>query len=207
MDLASFLQRAHDALNMPVVYWLGRGGHTATEALPATPGRTIHLQNELAMMQRERPQVHQAYIAALASSGLAPDTLPTVACDCSGYVCWALGVPRDGSALPGGWINTDAMVADAQRGQRLFVPLTRAVPGALLVHPKPPGADSGPGHVAIVTAVDADGRATRMLHCAPDNILRPPPAGLPRNAIAETDTGLFDRIASTRLLMWKAFAG
>ena len=206
MDLATFLQRAHDALNMPVLYWLGRGGHTATEALPAAPGRAINLKNELATMQRERPKVHQAYMAALASSGLDPATLPAVACDCSGYVCWALGVPRNGAVLPGGWINTDAMVADAQRGQQLFVPLTRAVPGALLVHPKPPGEDDGPGHVGIVTAVDANGRATRMLHCAPDNILRSPPAGLPRNAIAETDTAVFDRIASTRLVMWKAFA-
>ena len=206
MDASAFLQRARAALATPVLYWLGRGGHTANEPLPPAPGRTIHLKNELATMQRERPQVHQAYMAALASSGLDPATLPTVACDCSGYVCWALGVPRDGSVLPGGWINTDAMVADGQRSQQLFVPLTRAVPGALLVHPKPPGADSGPGHVAIVTEVDADGRATRMLHCAPDNILRTPPAGLPRNAIAETDPTLFERIPSTRLLMWKAFA-
>lgn len=205
MDLNAFLQRARSALSTPTLYWLGHGGWSSREAPPASPSRPIELERELERMRKERPQVHQAYMAALASSGLDRTTLPAVACDCSGFVCWALGVPRDGSPLPGGWINTDAMDADAKGAQRLFVPLAKAVPGALLVHPKPPGTDRGPGHVAIVVAADADGRATRMLHCAPDNYLLDPPAGLPRNAIAETDTKHFDAIATTRLVMWKAF--
>jgi hypothetical protein len=205
MDLHAFLQRARTALSVPTLYWLGHGGWQTKEAQPPVPSRAIDLDKELEQMRRERPQVHRAYMAALAKSGLDRATLPRVACDCSGFVCWALGVPRDGSPLPGGWINTDAMDADAKGAQRLFVPAAKAVPGALLVHPKPPGADKGPGHVAIVVAVDANGRPTRMLHCAPDNYLLEPPAGLPRNAIAETDTHHFDNIATTRVVMWKAF--
>lgn len=59
--------------------------------------------------------------------------------------------------------------------------------------------------MAIITVVDAEGRTTQMLHCAPDNILLKPPPGLPRNAIAETDTALFDQMPSARLVMWKVF--
>jgi hypothetical protein len=59
--------------------------------------------------------------------------------------------------------------------------------------------------VAIVVEADAAGRATRMLHCAPENYLLAPPAGLPRNAIAETDTHVFETNPTSRLVMWKAF--
>lgn len=203
MGLQAFVQRARSALAAPTLYWLSFGGSPSG---PAQPGTPIDLARELERARLARPEVYKAYMAALESSGLAIAALPKVACDCSGFVCWALGVARDGSPLPGGWINTDAMHADAAGAQRLFVPVDKAQPGDLLVYPKPPGQDMVPGHVAIVVDADANGRATRMLHCAPDNYLLEPPAGLPRNAIAETDTGHFDAIAATRLVRWKAFA-
>jgi hypothetical protein len=205
MELQDFVQRARSALSMPTLYWLSYGGCRADEAQQPAPGRAIDLERELELMRTGRPAVFQAYMAGLGSLGLDRAALPRVACDCSGFVCWALGVPRDGAPLHGGWINTDAIVEDAKGGQRLFVPVEKAVPGALLVHPKPSGIGNVPGHVAIVIEADANGRATRMLHCAPENYLLEPPAGLPRNAIAETDTSHFDAIATTQLVMWKAF--
>ena len=147
-----------------------------------------------------------AGLKLLEAKGVSRSLLPQVACDCSGYVCWALGVHREGH--PGiGSLNTDAMVADAAGARRLLVPLAidKAVPGALLVHPWPGGASKAPGHVAIVTEVGANGRPTRMLHCAPGNILVDPPEGLTRSAIAETGTQMFDENRTTVLLMWKAF--
>lgn len=149
--------------------------------------------------------MHADYVDGIARAGLQLQALPRLACDCSGYVCWALGVARNRAPLDGGWINTDAMVADARGQRRLFVPVARALPGALLVYPRPGGASRAPGHVGIVVDADANGRATRVLHCAPDNYLLTPANGQARNAIAETDTAHFDAVASTQVVMWKAF--
>jgi hypothetical protein len=126
-----------------------------------------------------------------------------VACDCSGYVCWALGIARNGWPGVTDWLNTAGMLRDANGAKRWFVLLDKAEIGALLVHPEP-SREGGPGHVGIVTEVDAAGKATRMLHSSAVNYLLTPPAGLPRNAIAETDTTYFDG-EKTQILMWKAF--
>lgn len=206
MDLSSFLARARQGLDTPMIYWLGHGGWQAGEAASPSPGRAIDPAAALAKLKIERPQVHAAYLHGMQQAGLELAALPHLACDCSGFVCWALGVPRNGSVLEGEWINTDAIAADAAGAQRLFVPVARAVPGALLVHPRPGGNNPAPGHVAIVVEADAAGRATRMLHCAPENYLLPPAAGQARNAIAETDTAHFDGVATTRVVLWKAFA-
>lgn len=211
MNTATFLQRALSARTLPTLYWLGKGGWTRAEQaagrLPAQPGRDIDLQRELSLLRSQRPRVHAAYLAALAESGLSMDTLPAVACDCSGFICWALGVARDSGPWNGGWISTDTLHADAQGAQRLVSPVERAAPGTMLVYPKPPaqGAEGPPGHVGIVTEVAADGRVARVLHCAPDNYLLPPDAGLPHNAIAETGPELFDADPRTRLVAWRAF--
>ena len=53
---------------------------------------------------------------------------------------------------------------------------------------------------------DTSGRATCILHCAPDNYLLETLAGLPRHAIGATDTRHFDAIAATRLVMRNALA-
>jgi hypothetical protein len=205
MNANEFVARARQGQASPLIYWLGHGGWLAGEAATPSPGRAIDPAAALAGLKTERPAVHAAYVQALAQGGLQVQALPHQACDCSGFVCWALGVARDGAVLPGGWINTDAIVADAAGPRRLFVPLARAVPGALLVHPRPGGGDPAPGHVGIVVGADASGRATRVLHCAPENYLRTPADGQPRSAITETDTAHFDAVPTTRLVMWKAF--
>jgi hypothetical protein len=211
MNTTTFVQRAQSARPTPTLYWLGKGGFTRAEhaagRAPTQPGRDFDVQRELALMRAQRPKVHAAYMAALSESGLSLDTLPAVACDCSGFICWALGVARDSGPWDGGWISTDTLHADARGAQRLFRPAERAVPGMMLVFPKPPGqgADGPPGHVGIVTEVAADGRATRVLHCAPTNYLLPAAPGLPRNAIAETGTQMFDADPRTLLVTWRAF--
>jgi hypothetical protein len=151
--------------------------------------------------------VHAAYVKGLEQSGLTLAELPQQACDCSGFVCWALGVPRDGAVVPGGWIGTDAVYADATGPQRLFKTVDKAAPGVLVVFPKPQGQgpEGPPGHIGIVTEVAADGSLARVLHCAPDNFLLQPPDGLPRNAIAETGPAHFDADPRTRFVAWRGF--
>jgi hypothetical protein len=210
MSTATFLERARSALDTPTLYWLGKGGWTRSEPASLGPGRPIDLPRELAQLQAQRPAVHAAYLSALQGAGLAMAELPTLACDCSGFLCWALGVARDGAPWTGGWISTDLICADAVGARHLFRPAERAAPGTLLVYPKPRGhgTDGPPGHVGIVTAATPDGRPARVLHCAPGNLLRPPPAGHPRNAIAETDTAPFLEVdPAPRLVAWRGFDG
>jgi hypothetical protein len=220
MNSAAFLQRALSARAVSTVYMLGKGGWTRAEQAagkrPAQAGRSVDLPRELALMRTQRPKVHADYLATLSKAGLTLESLPALACDCSGFVCWALDVARDSAPWPGGWINTDRMVGDARGQRRLFRPAERAAPGMMLVYPKPPakaravppggGDDGPPGHVGIITAVSADGRPTRVLHCSPTNYLLPPPAGLPHNAIAETGPEPFYDIDPRSLVVaWRAF--
>lgn len=203
MDLEQFLLRARQARERPAFYWLGSGGWLQGQPATEWPATPLDINRALAEKQRDNPRVHARYLAEEARSGIDRASLPPVACDCSGYVCWALGIPRNGWPDANDWFNTDGMLADANGAQRWFVAQPQARPGALLVHPKP-SKDGGPGHVGIVTEVDASGRATRMLHCSAVNYLLASPPGLPRNAIAETDTRYFDG-ERTQVVMWKGF--
>ncbi len=86
-------------------------------------------------------------------------------CDCSGFVCWALGVPRE---LPPGsnhWLNTDGIWAG---GTGLFheVPRHEAAPGDLLVHPS--DSDHRHGHIGVILEVEA-GISMKLLHCSRHN--------------------------------------
>lgn len=195
MLVDELLARARSALAMPTLYLLGCGGWTDDEPGPhPQPGREVVVAQRLEAMRLQDPPKHQRYLAEAAAAGIDLAALPLVmpACDCSGFVCWALGLPRRSG---GHWLNTDAIWRDAQRTTpQLFrrddsdAAPRRTRPGALLVYPAP--AEGEVGHVGVVTQVDAAGQPTRVLHCAPENFLAPPVAGV-RNAIAETGPGLF----------------
>ncbi len=89
-------------------------------------------------------------------------------CDCSGFVCWAIGLSRKTDhpiyqRVNGGWINTDAIVYDAKdRLAGYFELLMTARPGSLIVYP---GSGKGVGHIGIVTAADKNGKPTKVIHC------------------------------------------
>lgn len=104
----------------------------------------------------------------------------TGACDCSGFVCWVLGLSRYQPLsflipLNGGWLNTDGMVCDSLHPVGYFEPAPAPQPGDLIVYPsawfaKKAGLGRGGpriGHVGILT--EATITSTRVVHCSSGN--------------------------------------
>lgn len=129
------------------------------------------------------------------------------ACDCSAFSCWCLGVSKLQRGfrwlvqLNGGWLNTDGIWTDAQHESGFFERLERPLVGCALVYPsakvaKLPGTPPI-GHVGIVTALDAQGRAAKVIHCSSGNYRKT------GDAIQETDATVFSRVGAT-LAAWCA---
>jgi cell wall-associated NlpC family hydrolase len=72
-----------------------------------------------------------------------------VFCDCSGAICWALGIPRK-DPVTGRWLNTDEMERLARRQDIAWM---HARPGDVLVF----GAGAAIGHCGMVTRCDVGG--------------------------------------------------
>ncbi|HYN61244.1 MAG TPA: CHAP domain-containing protein [Rubrivivax sp.] len=196
MTLTELLANVDLALYGPrTLYRLGQGGFYGNAgAAPAHPGTIVSPKSVLASMRRHEPAKFQRYVAAAAQAGIDLDALPDrmPACDCSGFVTWALGLPRaPSSRATTGWLDTTAIWTDAQGEGTRFEWCSSALEprkariGALLVYP-----DDGPddGHVGIVTAIDEsndEGTATQVVHCAPENYLLPAAPGQ-RHAILQT---------------------
>lgn len=82
-------------------------------------------------------------------------------CDCSGFAAWAIGEERECVRMPGGWIETTAIVRDATSTHRVFEQVGQAEPGDLIVYGDRAGHQ---GHVGVILAVSA-GRAALVIHC------------------------------------------
>jgi hypothetical protein len=185
------LARARAATGRSTLYWLGQGGMD-----PAAPGPSSRLA--VGRVWPTLPRAQQLALEPLALAwgidvhdrGLVMD-----ACDCSGYVCWALGFSRHTRPAPftdpGGWIFTDSIWHDARGPGVRFHAIDRARPGALVVYPKQ-GSGEDFGHVGLVMEADADGRATRVAHCAAVNA-----GSAPFDAIKITPPDLFEQQAAS----------
>lgn len=102
----------------------------------------------------------------------------TAACDCSGFVCWALGFDRHQPGFAGyDWVSTDSLVSAARSGHPWFSEVPVPAPGDLVVYP---GLYRGGkrvriGHVGLVSVVPAEhpGPALydwiRVIHCSAGN--------------------------------------
>lgn len=90
-------------------------------------------------------------------------------CDCSGFICWVLGISRQ-TKIPfythnfGGWINTDAMEGDILSSTGIFDRLSVPEPGCIVVY----GAQQKIGHVGLVTEVN-NGKMVKVIHCSSGN--------------------------------------
>lgn len=184
-DADKLIARARSMTGRRILYWAGAGGTD-----PGAPDCTTQLA--VGRAWPGLPADERARLLPIAqAAGLDPTDpdLVVPACDCSGFVCWALGIPR--RRPTGAWINTDSIWADASGPQRAFVHRPEASVGDLVVYPKP--IDARFGHIGIVTAVDGAGRALRVLHCSADNFALAP-AG---DAIRETAPAAFEEQRQT----------
>ena len=175
------LARATAMAGRGTVYWAGTGGFDPHAASPDQP---LAIGQQWPALSPEE----QAMLRPLAeAAGLDVDApgLVAPACDCSGFVCWVLGVSRN--PAPQRWINTDSVWDDATGSGVQFRKIDHAVPGCLVVYPQA-GSGERFGHIALVTEATADGRAARIVHCSAANFGSAPP-----DAIKITTPEAFER--------------
>ncbi len=105
----------------------------------------------------------------LGAGGINPlDPFPP-ACDCSGFIAWSIGIPRE---LPPGsdlWLNTDCIWsggAPVKPGLFIQTPLANAAPGDLLVYPH--NLEGEHGHVGLILET-ANSLPAKVVHCSLGN--------------------------------------
>jgi hypothetical protein len=136
----------------------------------------VALPSVAGMIARARSAVGRRTKYQLGEGGTRPAAVmpgpPSRGCDCSGYVCWCLGMSRQTDhnlyvRFNGGWINTDAIVHDAGENTGFFYKIKLPKIGAIIVYPsKRPSRKYG--HVGIVTEVK-QGNLSKVIHCSSSN--------------------------------------
>lgn len=120
------------------------------------------------------------------------------ASDCSSFVCWALGIDKNGNYPflrrpgtqpdPGGdWYGTDQIWDDAVNLRLgLFSKINDPVPGCVIVFPTTwkEGRARPAGHCGIVTQISG-GKVKKVVHCSSGNFRAM------GDAVQETDPGVF----------------
>lgn len=180
------LTRARSALNRGTLYWLGAGGR---DPQAPTPSSSVAVATAWADSTHEK-RAELAPLAAAMGIDLHDPHLTLDACDCSGFVCWALGFSRKAPAkapytADDGSIYTDSIWHDAKGAGVRFMSMAAARPGGLIVYPS--GNGERYGHVAIIVQADAQGRATQVIDCSKANVL-----AAPHNAIKLTKPVQFE---------------
>lgn len=119
-------------------------------------------------MNRAHSVLNLRTVYKLGKGGFDPTKAFTPQCDCSGFIAWAIGIPRE---LPPGsqkWLSTDEYWAGgkpAKPGLCTQKTLAEAQVGDLLVYP-----DSGgnQGHISLINQVDHT-MPSFIIHCSSGN--------------------------------------
>lgn len=202
-DADALITRARAALAQPTSYVLGVGGWTGSGPAPAQPGCVTDVATYYRTLTSQTSARALRYRAGFERSGIDIATLPSLACDCSGFITWALEIPRFPAPRLGGWLDTSAICNDAVRTRRLFQRIDHPERGALWVAP-----DHGQeqGHVGLITEVAGDAVAA-VLHCQADNYALPLQPGKDRSAIRETGVEPFLALPGLMVVRWLHFSG
>lgn len=113
-------------------------------------------RDELAVTSREqtlsraRSTIGKGVRYKLGKGGFNPSCKMASTCDCSGFISWAIGIPRELSPGSGNWLQTTTYwEGGGSAGAGLFDPIPEnfAEPGDIIVYP-----DRGnkQGHMGIV---------------------------------------------------------
>lgn len=135
-------------------------------------------------MQRAKSALKRKTVYKLGKGGFDPTKPMTIQCDCSGFIAWAIGIPRELPPKSNKWLSTDQYWAGGKPVKAgLFTQkdLSAAAVGDLLVYP-----DSGgrQGHISVVSAVK-NKKPSHIIHCSSGNFKN---FG---DAIRETDPSIF----------------
>ncbi len=129
----------------------------------------------------------------LGKGGIDPTKPMRDKCDCSGFVAWAIGIPRELPPGSGKWLQTTSYWQGGRpAGDGLFdgIDEARSEPGDIIVYPD---RGSRQGHMGIVSAV-RDGNVIKVIHCSTGNDRST------GDAIQETAPTVFERNPKTRIM-------
>ena len=143
-------------------------------------------------LKRARECMDKNTVYRLGKGGINPVRPLSAQSDCSGFVAWALGLPRELPPGSGKWLQTTTYwQGGGDVGNELFDPVLpqQAMAGDLLVYPD---RGSRQGHIGVISEV-SDGKPVKVIHCSKGN-------GRNGNAIQETDTSAFDKQSKSRIM-------
>jgi LysM repeat protein len=144
------------------------------------------------LVTKARTAINSQIAYRLGAGGMSPkQNLPAQDgyCDCSGFICWVLGLSRNTDipyykAKAGGWIYTDSIEADIKSPSGIFERLDLPELGCIVVY----GAGDRIGHVGLVSEVSG-GKMKKVIHCSSGNSRK-----YGNKAIQETAATVFNRV-------------
>jgi hypothetical protein len=145
-------------------------------------------------LQRAQGNLGKGVEYVLGSGGIDPTQPIGTRCDCSGFVAWAIGIPRELPPGSGKWMNTDAYWNGGRPGADGLVnrvPDGQAQAGDFYVYPYN---GTHPGHIAIITEAGDSPANSKIIHCSLGNWERF------SDAIQITDAGLFGVHPNVRIM-------
>lgn len=140
-------------------------------------------------LKRARSALGKKTVYALGRGGINPLKPLTKECDCSGFVAWAIGIPRE---LPPGsdhWLQTTTYW-QGDKGHFDPVAKDETLSGDLYVYPD---LDGKQGHIGIITSTK-NGAPEKILHCSSGNYRRT------GDAIQETSPAVFAAHPKARIM-------
>lgn len=147
-------------------------------------------------LKRARASVNRGTSYTLGKGGMNPIKQLTRTCDCSGFVAWAMSIPRELPPRSNKWLQTTTYwEGGGNVGRNLFIEARNgeAEPGDLYVYPDfHDGTRTRQGHMGIISEVK-DGEPVNVIHCSTSNDKN-------GDAIQETGPDIFKRKTKTRIM-------
>lgn len=156
--------------------------------------RTASIQQ---CLDRARTGMGANTVYVLGKGGFDPTKPLTNECDCSGFIAWSIGVPREFPPGSGRWLDTDAYwKGGGSAAQAAGFPLCHSVPeaeaepGDVIVYPDQGGHQ---GHIGVISGTDDQGQL-KVIHCSKGNWTNH------HDATRETDAHVWKIQPNTRVM-------